>query len=304
MSRSTGIYPTACRDLKPRHWSKVVMLYHRRTAACVYPYPPTGCQLSEIRLVEESQSMIDASKIMLESLMNSGQVRVGFGSSLMEEAKAAARGTVESKRSHDGYSSVWSFNHDCIERTCCLLAVCLVLTRHPCTPEDVRLSVFFFAVVFFIFFYRRKRVNAKYLIDEQPCFLFVLHCESSFKRETKSRHCVGATVATCHPFGERLERREKLWNMIIAVRRDIFCHAAEYVEALRNTYVSVVYWAKLCCHRYLSHMRGRLISGTNVGSCSLWKRLRPRREGYIRPRRTIGGTLYFECQNTDSFSHL
>lgn len=43
--------------------------------------------------MEESQSMMDASKIMLEPLMALEKVRVGFGSSLLEEAKSAARGT-------------------------------------------------------------------------------------------------------------------------------------------------------------------------------------------------------------------
>lgn len=42
--------------------------------------------------MEESQSMTDASKIMLEPLMGRGRVRVGFGTSLLEEAKAAGRG--------------------------------------------------------------------------------------------------------------------------------------------------------------------------------------------------------------------
>lgn len=42
--------------------------------------------------MEESQAMTDASKIMLTRLMAGGGVKVGFGSSLLEEAKAAARG--------------------------------------------------------------------------------------------------------------------------------------------------------------------------------------------------------------------
>ncbi|CAM9501334.1 unnamed protein product, partial [Discosporangium mesarthrocarpum] len=55
--------------------------------------------LSEARLVEVSQAMIDASKIMLEPLQaprdssqgGNGGLRVGFASSLLEEARSAAR---------------------------------------------------------------------------------------------------------------------------------------------------------------------------------------------------------------------
>lgn len=43
-------------------------------------------------MVEESQSMKDACKIMLEPLTNTGRVRTGFGTSLLEEARAAGRG--------------------------------------------------------------------------------------------------------------------------------------------------------------------------------------------------------------------
>lgn len=52
----------------------------------------TGSNLSEIRMVEESQSMKDACKVMLEPLTESGRARVGFGTSLLEEARAAGRG--------------------------------------------------------------------------------------------------------------------------------------------------------------------------------------------------------------------
>ncbi|CAM9153981.1 unnamed protein product [Ectocarpus sp. 4 AP-2014] len=48
--------------------------------------------LSEVRMVEESQSMKDACKIMLEPLTNTGRIRTGFGTSLLEEARTAGRG--------------------------------------------------------------------------------------------------------------------------------------------------------------------------------------------------------------------
>eukprot|EP00903_Cladosiphon_okamuranus_P009917 g9414.t3 len=51
-----------------------------------------GSRLSEVRMVEESQSMKDACKIMLEPLTKTGRIRTGFGSSLLEEARAAGRG--------------------------------------------------------------------------------------------------------------------------------------------------------------------------------------------------------------------
>lgn len=51
----------------------------------------SGSQLSEVRVVQESQSMMDAAKIMLQSLVDNG-VKVGFGTSVLEEAKAANRG--------------------------------------------------------------------------------------------------------------------------------------------------------------------------------------------------------------------
>ncbi|CAN0299930.1 unnamed protein product [Ascophyllum nodosum] len=50
-----------------------------------------GSRLSEVRLVEESQSMKDACKVMLQHLAEDGRVRVGYGSSLLEEARAAGR---------------------------------------------------------------------------------------------------------------------------------------------------------------------------------------------------------------------
>lgn len=43
-------------------------------------------------MVEESQSMKDACKIMLEPLTNTGRIRTGFGTSLLEEARTAGRG--------------------------------------------------------------------------------------------------------------------------------------------------------------------------------------------------------------------
>lgn len=51
-----------------------------------------GSRLSDVRMVEESQSMKDACKIMLEPLINTGRIRTGFGTSLLEEARAAGRG--------------------------------------------------------------------------------------------------------------------------------------------------------------------------------------------------------------------
>lgn len=51
-----------------------------------------GSKLSEVRMVEESQSMKDACKIMLEPLTKTGRIRTGFGTSLLEEARAAGRG--------------------------------------------------------------------------------------------------------------------------------------------------------------------------------------------------------------------
>ncbi|CAM9134901.1 unnamed protein product [Ectocarpus fasciculatus] len=51
-----------------------------------------GSNLSEVRMVEESQSMKDACKIMLEPLTNTGRIRTGFGTSLLEEARTAGRG--------------------------------------------------------------------------------------------------------------------------------------------------------------------------------------------------------------------
>lgn len=52
----------------------------------------TGSKLSEVRLVEESQSMKDACKVMLEPLTSTGRVRVAYGNSLLDEARAAGRG--------------------------------------------------------------------------------------------------------------------------------------------------------------------------------------------------------------------
>lgn len=52
----------------------------------------TGSNLSEVRMVEESRSMKDACKIMLEPLTENGRVRVTFSTSLLEEARTAGRG--------------------------------------------------------------------------------------------------------------------------------------------------------------------------------------------------------------------
>lgn len=57
--------------------------------------PSTGSRLSDVRMVEESQSMKDACKIMLDPLTKTGRVRTGFGTSLLEEARAAGRGERE-----------------------------------------------------------------------------------------------------------------------------------------------------------------------------------------------------------------
>lgn len=51
-----------------------------------------GSRLAEVRMVEESQAMKDACKIILEPLTENGRVRVGFGTSLLEEARTAGRG--------------------------------------------------------------------------------------------------------------------------------------------------------------------------------------------------------------------
>lgn len=56
-----------------------------------------GSRLSEVRLVEESQSMKDACKVMLEHITQDGRVRVGYGSSLLEEARAAGKGEITRK---------------------------------------------------------------------------------------------------------------------------------------------------------------------------------------------------------------
>ena len=45
-----------------------------------------------MHLVEESQSMKDACKVMLEPLTNTGRVRVAYSTSLLDEARAAGRG--------------------------------------------------------------------------------------------------------------------------------------------------------------------------------------------------------------------
>lgn len=43
-------------------------------------------------MVEESQSMKDACNVMLDPLTKTGRIRTGFGTSLLEEARAAGRG--------------------------------------------------------------------------------------------------------------------------------------------------------------------------------------------------------------------
>lgn len=52
----------------------------------------SGSRLSDVRMVEESQSMKDACNIMLDPLTKTGRIRTGFGTSLLEEARAAGRG--------------------------------------------------------------------------------------------------------------------------------------------------------------------------------------------------------------------
>lgn len=54
----------------------------------------SGSRLSDVRMVEESQSMKDACKIMLDPLTKTGRIRTGFGTSLLEEARAAGRGEI------------------------------------------------------------------------------------------------------------------------------------------------------------------------------------------------------------------
>lgn len=49
-------------------------------------------------MIEESKSMKDACKIMLEPLTNTGRIRTGFGTSLLEEARAAGRGPYNSSK--------------------------------------------------------------------------------------------------------------------------------------------------------------------------------------------------------------
>lgn len=51
--------------------------------------------------MEESQSMKDACKVMLEPLTSTGRVRVGYGTSLLDEARAAGRGGGKDNRSFD-----------------------------------------------------------------------------------------------------------------------------------------------------------------------------------------------------------
>lgn len=64
----------------------------RASFAPVRLIPSAGSNLSDVRMIEESQSMKDACKIMLEPLTNTGRIRTGFGTSLLEEARAAGRG--------------------------------------------------------------------------------------------------------------------------------------------------------------------------------------------------------------------
>lgn len=47
--------------------------------------------------MEESQSMKDACKVMLGHIAQDGRVRVGYGSSLLEEARAAGKGEITRK---------------------------------------------------------------------------------------------------------------------------------------------------------------------------------------------------------------
>ncbi|CAM9707480.1 unnamed protein product [Scytosiphon promiscuus] len=73
-----------------------------------------GSKLSEVRMVEESQSMKDACKIMLEPLENTGRVRTGFGVSLLEEARAAGRGGTASapgEKKFDLVVAAYSLSH-------------------------------------------------------------------------------------------------------------------------------------------------------------------------------------------------
>ncbi len=63
--------------------------------SCLRLRSSAGSNLSDVRMIEESQSMKDACKIMLEPLTSTGRIRTGFGTSLLEEARAAGRGHIQ-----------------------------------------------------------------------------------------------------------------------------------------------------------------------------------------------------------------
>lgn len=68
------------------------LLSHRWCCFRTRQRSSAGSRLSDVRMVEESQSMKDACKIMLEPLTKTGRIRTGFGVSLLGEARAAGRG--------------------------------------------------------------------------------------------------------------------------------------------------------------------------------------------------------------------